>query len=315
MAQLFLRRYVMKKVLISDPVAKETVEILKRGGLEVDVKTDMSPEQLIARIGDYNAIVVRSATKVRKEVIDAAKNLELIARGGVGLDNIDVEYAEKKGIKVINTPSAPSISVAEITIGHMLAFVRSIPQATASLKAGKWEKKKFKGTEVYGKMLGIIGIGRIGQEVAVRALGLGMRVQTYDPFCSCSASIHTPQICAGTLELILRESDFISLHIPFTDQTHNMIGKKEFNMMKDGVVILNCARGGIVDEKALLEALKSGKVRGACLDVFETEPPGDNPLLKLDNVIATPHIGSATVEAQFRVGTEVADLVVQHFRG
>ena len=302
----------MKKVLISDPLAKEAVDILKKGGLEVVEKTGMKPEELIACIGEYNAIVVRSATKVTKEVIDAGKKLEVIGRGGVGLDNINVDYAEKRGIKVINTPMAPSISVAEITIGHLLALARSIPQATASLKAGKWEKKKFKGFEVYGKTLGIIGIGRIGQEVAVRALGLGMKVCTYDPFGGFHTSIHAPQMATSTFEQLLQDSDFISLHIPLTDETRHMLGKKEFEVMKDGVVIINCARGGVIDEKALLEALKSEKVKGACLDVFEQEPPGDSPLLKLDNVVATPHIGSATVEGQSRVGSEIANMVVEN---
>ncbi len=302
----------MKRVLIADPLAKEAVGILKKGGLEVVEKTGMKPEELIACIGEYNAIVVRSATKVTKEVIDAGKKLEVIGRGGVGLDNIDVDYAEKRGIKVINTPTAPSISVAEITIGHLLALARSIPQATASLKAGKWEKKKFKGFEVYGKTLGIIGIGRIGQEVAVRALGLGMKVCTYDPFGGFHASIHAPQMATSTFEQLLQDSDFITLHVPLTDETRNMLGEKEFGMMKNGVVIINCARGGVIDEKVLLEALKSGKVKGACLDVFEQEPPVDNPLLKLDNVVATPHIGSATVEGQSRVGTEIANMVVEN---
>lgn len=300
----------MKKVLVCDPLAKEAVDIMKGAGLEVDEKTGMTPEELISCVGDYNAIVVRSATKVTKDVIEAAKNLELIARGGVGLDNIDVSCAGERGVVVVNTPNAPSISVAEIAIGHLLALARSIPQATASLKAGKWEKKKFKGFEVYGKTLGIIGIGRIGQEVAVRALGLGMRVKVHDPFVTFPQSIQAPQVATAALDELLGESDFITLHVPLTDGTRNMLGLKEFDKMKDGVVIINCARGGVVDEKALCEALKSGKVKGACLDVFENEPPGDNPLLAMDNVIATPHIGSSTVEGQLRVGTEVANLVV-----
>jgi D-3-phosphoglycerate dehydrogenase len=304
----------MKKVLVCDPLAKEAIDMLKKGGLQVDEKIGIPADELIKCVGDYQCIIVRSATKVTSRVIDAGKNLKLIARGGVGLDNIDVAHAEKKGIEVINTPTAPSISVAELTIAHMLSLTRHIPQATASLKAGKWEKKKFKGIELYGKTLGIIGIGRIGQEVAVRALGLGMRVCTFDPFGGFHASIHAPQMATSTMEHLLKESDFITLHVPLTEETRNMLDKKEFDAMKDGVVIVNCARGGIVNEKALYEALQSKKVFGACLDVFETEPPADNPLLALDNVIATPHIGSSTVEAQKRVGTEIAQMVVENLR-
>lgn len=300
----------MKKVLVCDPVAKDAVDMMKNAGLEVDEKTGMSPEELIGCIGDYDAMIVRSATKVTSDVIDAGKNLAIIARGGVGLDNIDVARAKEKGIEVANTPNAPSISVAEMVIGQMLALARRIPEATASMKAGKWEKKKFKGFELYGKTLGIIGIGRIGQEVAVRALGLGMKVRYHDPFSCVPTTIHACQIEQSEFEELLKESDLITLHIPLTDRTRGLLGAKEFDKMKDGVVIVNCARGGVVDEKELFEALKSGKAKGACLDVFETEPPGNSPLLALDNVIATPHVGSSTVEGQARVGTEVARKII-----
>lgn len=301
----------MKKVLICDPMPKDAIDIMKNGGLEVVEKTEMTPEELVATVADYEAMIVRSATKVTKEVIDAGSKLEVIGRGGVGLDNIDVAHAVERGIKVLNTPSAPSISVAEITIGHLLALARHIVRGTMGLKTGKWEKKQLKGFEAYGKTLGIIGIGRIGQEVAIRAIGLGMKVQAYDPFTCCTNCIQAPQINTCSFEQLIRESDVITVHTPLTDGTRNLIGAKEFENMKDGVVIINCSRGGIIDEQALLDALQSGKVRGACLDVFEQEPPGDNPLLTLDNVIATPHIGSATVEGQARVGTEIATLVVQ----
>ncbi|MCX6354442.1 MAG: hydroxyacid dehydrogenase [Candidatus Aureabacteria bacterium] len=305
----------MKKVLICDPIAKEAVTILKKTGFEVTEKTGLSEADLVSCIGDYNAIIVRSATKVTRKVIEAGKKLEVIARGGVGVDNIDMAAAKEKGIPVVNTPKAPSISVAEHTFALLFALARSIPQADATTKAGKWEKKKFKGFELYGKTLGLIGIGRIGQEVAVRAMGLGMKVITYDPFGCATATIHAPQMDSCDLGKLIREADIITLHVPLTDATRGMIGGKEIASMKDGVVIVNCARGGVVDEKALLEGLTSGKVRGACLDVFEKEPPADNPLLKLDNVVVTPHIASQTAEGQFRVGTEVAALVVEKLQG
>jgi D-3-phosphoglycerate dehydrogenase len=306
----------MKRVLICDPLAKEAVAILKTAGLEVDEKTGLKEDDLMKCIGGYHAVIVRSATKVTRNVIEAGAKLEVIARGGVGLDNIDTACAKERGIPVVNTPRASSISVAELAIGMLLALARAIPAADASIKAGKWEKKKFMGFEVYGKTLGVIGIGRIGQEVAVRALGLGMKVTTYDPFGCCAPTIHAPLIDTCDLDKLIRESDIITLHIPKTKETAHMLGKRQFDMMKNGVVIINCARGGVVDEKALYEALVSGRVRGACLDVFEQEPPApDNPLLKLENVVVTPHIGAATVEGQFRVGTEIAQLVVENLKG
>lgn len=305
----------MKKVLICDPVAKEAVEILKKAGLEVVEKVGLSEADLVGCIGDYSAIIVRSATKVTRKVIEAGRNLEVIARGGVGLDNIDIACANERKIPVVNTPRASSISVAELAIAHLLSLARSIPQADASMKAGKWEKKRFTGFEVYGKTIGVIGIGRIGQEVASRAIGLGMKVIFYDPFGCCPPSIQAPQMDSCDLGKLLRESDIITLHVPLTKETRHMIGEKEFAVMKKGVVIVNCARGGIVDEKALLDALKSGQVKGACLDVFEQEPPAGNPLVGMENVIVTPHIGASTREGQFRVGTEIAALVAEKLKG
>jgi D-3-phosphoglycerate dehydrogenase len=304
----------MKKVLICDQLAKEAVTILKNAGLGVDEKIGLKEDELVACIGDYNAVIVRSATKVTRKVIEAGKNLQVIARGGVGLDNIDVAYAKERNIPVLNTPKASSISVAELAIGLMFALARRLPQADASVKAGKWEKKKFAGFELYGKRLGVIGIGRIGQEVAVRAMGLGMKVTTYDPFGCCSPTIQAPLIDMCDLDALLKESDIITLHVPKTTETAHMIGKQQFEMMKQGVVIINCARGGIVDEQALCEALESGKVKGAAVDVYEKEPPEGNPLLQLNNVIATPHIGASTVEGQFRVGTEIATLVADRLK-
>ena len=302
----------MKKVLICDPVAKEAVAILKGAGLEVTEKTGLKEDDLVGCIGDYHAVIVRSATKITRKVIEAGGKPQVIARGGVGLDNIDVACAKERGIPVVNTPRASSVSVAELAIGLIFAVARKIPAADASVKAGKWEKKKFAGTELYGKRLGIIGIGRIGQEMAVRALGLGMRVTTCARTSRCAPLVQAPLMDTCDLETTLRESDIISLHLPKTKESTHLIGEKQFAMMKKGVIIINCARGGVVDEAALYEALQSGKVRGAALDVFEVEPPApDNPLLKLENVVATPHIGASTAEGQFRVGTEIAALVVE----
>ncbi len=305
----------MKRVLICDPVAKEAVAILSNAGIAVDEKSGLKEPDLVSCIGEYDGVIVRSATKITRPVIEAGKRLKVIARGGVGLDNIDVACAKERGIPVVNTPQASSISVAELAIGLIFAVARAIPAADASIKAGKWEKKKFMGSELYGKKIGVIGIGRIGQEIAVRALGLGMKVTTCARTRRCAPIVQAPLMEACDMDALLRESDIITLHIPKTKESTHLIGEKQFAMMKKGVIIINCARGGVVDEKALYEALQSGKVRGAALDVFEIEPPApDNPLLKLENVVATPHIGASTVEGQFRVGTEVAALVVDKLK-
>jgi len=302
------------RVLVSDPLAQDAVDEMKVAGLAVDVKTDMSPEELIRTIPDYEAIVVRSATKVRKEIIDAAANLKLIVRAGVGLDNIDVKYAQSKGIEVRNTPGASTNSVAELALGHILSLARHIARGTVSLKNGKWEKKALKGVEIAGKTLGIVGIGRIGRALAEKAHALGMSVIAFDKFVSRSP---LPEIVTmvGFDELLTR-SDFISLHIPFDPNEGPAIGKDEFEKMKDGVRIVNCARGGVIDEEALAGALSSGKVAGAALDVFATEPPGvSSPLFAQENLSLTPHIGASTVEAQGRVGTEAAKIVIEFAKG
>lgn len=298
------------RVLVSDPLAKEAVEEMKGAGLAVDVVTDMSAEGLIATIPNYEAIVVRSATKVRREIIDAAANLKLIVRAGVGLDNIDVDYAKSKGIEVRNTPGASSNSVAELALGHILSLARHIGRGTVSLRAGKWEKKALKGVEIAGKTLGIVGIGRIGQALARKAHALGMDVIAFDKFITQSP---LPEIVTMVpFEDLLAKSDFISLHIPFDPNEGAAIGKKEFEKMKDGVRIVNCARGGVIDEDSLAEALASGKVAGAALDVFATEPPDVNsPLFAQENLSLTPHIGASTVEAQGRVGAEAAKIVIE----
>lgn len=292
------------KVLVSDPLAKEGIEILKKAGIEVVEKTGLSPEELAKVIPEFDGIIVRSATKVTKEVIEAGKNLKVIGRAGIGLDNVDRETAKAKGIKVLNTPTATSISVAELALGMMLGAARRIPQATASTKAGKWEKKQFKGFEVFGKKLGIIGIGRIGTELAKRAKALGMDVIAYDPHVKTHD--HAKIV---DLDTVLKESDYVSLHIPKTDETAHILDKAAFDKMKDGVVIVNCARGGVVDEGALYDAIKAGKVRVAGVDVYESEPAKENKLFELDQVIVTPHIGAQTAEGQLRAGTQVAELV------
>jgi len=294
------------KILVCDPISDKAVEGLKILGHSVDVKTGMTPEELKSAAPNYECMIVRSATKVRKEIIDAASDLKLIIRGGVGLDNIDVEYAKSKGIEVRNTPAASSISVAELTIGHMLSLIRHIPRGTQTLKENKWEKKKLKGTELYSSTLGIIGIGRIGREVAKRAIAFGMNVIVYDPYIKEVEGLNVKFV---SFEELIKTSDFISAHTPLTDETHHLLSDKEFEKMKEGVYIINCARGGIVDENALYRALTSGKVAGAAFDVFEKEPPEGNRLLQLNNFICTPHIGASTKEAQDRIGGEIIKII------
>jgi len=298
------------KILVSDPIAPQGIEILKNAGFEVVEKTGLSPEELTKIIPDFDGIIVRSATKVKKEVIDAAEKLKVIGRAGIGLDNIDQEAAKSKGIKIVNTPTATSISVAELALGMMFAAARRIPQASVSTKAGKWEKKQFKGFELYGKKLGIIGIGRIGTEVAKRAKALGMEVMAYDP----NVKSHEYAECVD-LNTLLKNSDYITLHIPRTKETEHILDKAAFEKMKDGVVIINCARGGVVDEEALYEAIKSGKVRIAGVDVYESEPAKENKLFELEQVIATPHIGAQTKEGQTRAGIQIAELVRDVLKG
>ncbi|UCG31353.1 MAG: 3-phosphoglycerate dehydrogenase [candidate division WOR-3 bacterium] len=292
------------KVLISDPIAKEAIEVLKNAGIEAVEQPGLAPEDLIKAIPEYDGIIVRSATKVTKEVIEAAKNLKVIGRAGVGLDNVDRAAAKDKNIKVVNTPAATSISVAELALGMMFSAARRIPQATASTKAGKWEKKKFKGFELYGKTLGIIGAGRIGTELAKRAKALGMKVLAYDPYVKTHEEAQIAE-----LDTLFKESDYISLHIPKTDETTHILNKAAFDKMKEGVVIINCARGGVVDEDALYEAMKSGRVRIAAMDVYEIEPAKEHKLFTLEESIVTPHIGAQTAEGQLRAGVQIAELV------
>jgi len=297
------------KILVTDGISQEGAAILTDNGHEVH-ETKLSPEDLLAKIKEYDCIIVRSATKVTKEVIDAGKRLRVIARGGVGLDNIDVMHAESKGITILNTPAASAVSVAELTLGHMLAVSRFLHISTPEMRAGNWPKKAYsKGIELYKKNLGIIGLGSIGKEVARRALGFGMHVMAYDPpFAPMDFFVEIT-----TRDKVLSTADFITLHIPFDKEMGPAIGEKEFTMMKDGVVVVNCSRGGVIEEKALLAALESGKVAAAGLDVFVDEPPTEvqRALMHHPRVSVSPHIGGSTVEAQQRVGSEIAMKVVK----
>jgi len=296
------------KVLVSDNISPKGVEILKKAGLEVDVKTGMKPEELKACIGEYDGLVIRSATKVTAEIINAAANLKVIGRAGSGLDNVDKNAASKKGIVVMNTPGGNTVTTAEHAVAMLFSLARLIPQATASMKAGKWEKKKFMGVELYNKTLGIMGLGNIGSQVAKKAQGLEMNVIAYDPFLSEDKAKATG-IKKVTLQELFSQSDFITIHTPMTAETKGVINAAGIATMKDGVRIINCARGGIINEPDLYEALKSGKVSGAALDVFEKEPPENNPLLTLDNVICSPHLGASTEEAQENVAVAVAEQI------
>jgi D-3-phosphoglycerate dehydrogenase len=281
---------------------------MRQAGIQVDVRDNISSEELPQVLPAYDGMVVRSRTKVRAALIDACPNLKVIVRGGVGLDTIDADYARSKNITVMNTPKASSASVAELTIGFIFAMARQIPATTSSMKAGKWEKKKFEGDEIGGKTLGVIGFGNIGYEVAKRALALGMMVLAYD--------VYEPNLDGVkwvTEDELLSLSDYITLHLPLTDKTHNLIGAAEFAKMKSGVRLINCARGGIVDEDALYDAIVSGKVAGAALDVFAQEPSEGHRLFSLEQVIGSPHIGAATKEAQSRIGAEVAEKIIEFY--
>lgn len=297
------------KVGICDPIAEEGVALLKERGFDVIDLSSIPKEELFKHVEDLDAIIVRSATKVRKEIIDSAKNLKVIGRAGVGLDNIDVEYAKSKGIKVINTPGATSISVAELTIGLILAVMRKIAFADREMRKGVWPKKKSKGIEMYGKTMGIIGIGRIGREVAKRAKAFGMKVVYYDVYRPDESIEKELGIEYRDLDSLLSEADVVSLHVPLTPDTKHLINRERIEKMKNGAILINAARGGTVDEEALYEALKSGKLYGAALDVYEHEPVKESPLFELDNVVLTPHIGAQAKEGQIRAGVEVAERV------
>ena len=300
------------KVLISDSMSKKAEEVFKAKGVDFDVITGMKPEELKAKIGDYAGLAIRSATKVTAEILEAATNLKVIGRAGIGVDNVDVVEATNKGVIVMNTPGGNTITTAEHAVAMMVALARNIPQATASMKKAKWEKKKFEGTELTGKTLGIVGVGNIGSIVASRAQGLHMDVIAYDPFISTEAA-EKMGIALVELDDLYKRSDFISIHVPLLKETKNLINKAAFKKMKKSVKLINCARGGIVNEAELADAIKSGQISGAAFDVFETEPPpADNPLLGLDEVILTPHLGASTAEAQEKVAVAIADQIADY---
>ncbi|GAW93637.1 phosphoglycerate dehydrogenase [Calderihabitans maritimus] len=303
------------RILVSDSISEKGIEILrKEGGYQVDVKTKLSEDELVDIIGDYHALVVRSQTKVTRRIIESARQLKIIGRAGVGIDNIDVDAATERGIVVVNAPEGNTVAATEHTIAMMLALARNIPQANQLLKNGKWERKKFLGVELRGKTLGIIGLGKIGSGVAKRAKAMEMKVLAYDPFISEDRAQRLG-VELVDFDRIIKESDFITVHLPLTKETYHMISWQQFEAMKPGVRICNVARGGIVDEEALYEALKSGKVAGAAIDVFEQEPLTESPLFELDNVIVTPHLGASTEEAQVNVAVEVAYDIIAGLRG
>lgn len=301
---------VRKRVIITDNLSDEGIRRLREFA-DVEVALNLSAEDLQARIGEYDALVIRSGTKVTKEIIEAGSTgrLKVIGRAGVGVDNVAVDTATEKGILVVNAPEANTISAAEHTIAMMLSLSRKIPAANQSIKTGKWDRKKHMGVEVNGKVLGIVGLGRVGSEVAKRAKGLGMAVVAYDPFIT-EEKAKELGITLTTLQETLKAADFITLHTPLTKDTRHLLGEKEFALMKDGVRLVNCARGGIIDEKALTGAIKSGKVAGAALDVFEQEPPGERALVELEEVVVTPHLGASTAEAQKAAALVIADEVI-----
>jgi len=300
----------MTKILISDPIAEEGVKKLDQAGFELDHKYDLTAEELKREIGKFEGIVVRSATKLRAPILDEANNLELIVRAGVGLDNIDLDHADELGIEVRNTPEASSNSVAELALGHMLSLARGIPRGTESLKEQKWIKSELKGTELSGKTLGVIGIGRIGSLVAKKGMALGMEAVAFDKLVDQSPMEGIKMV---EKDKLLSDSDYVTLHIPFVESEGPTIGEAELKKMKESAYLINCARGGVVDEAALKKALEKGWIEGAGVDVFTEEPPQDEELLKFDNLSLTPHVGASTVEAQRRVGTQAADELIDFF--
>ncbi|MEO8723502.1 MAG: phosphoglycerate dehydrogenase [Sphingobium sp.] len=296
----------MPKVLISDQMDPQAAQIFRDRGVEVDEITGKTPEELKAMIGQYDGLAIRSSTKVTKEILDAATNLKVIGRAGIGVDNVDIPYASGKGVVVMNTPFGNSITTAEHAIALMFALARQLPEADTSTQAGKWEKNRFMGVEVTGKTLGLIGAGNIGSIVASRALGLKMKVAAFDPFLTAERAVEMG-VEKVTLDELLAKADFITLHTPLTDQTRNILSKENIAKCKPGVRIINCARGGLIDEVALKEALDSGHVAGAALDVFAAEPAKESPLFGTPNFISTPHLGASTSEAQVNVALQVAE--------
>ncbi|GEB32674.1 MULTISPECIES: phosphoglycerate dehydrogenase [Brevibacillus] len=305
----------MYKVLITDPLSEFGIQqLLDAEDVEVVRKTSLSPAELLEIIGDYDALLVRSQTQVTAEVLQAGKNLKAVGRAGVGVDNIDIAAATQAGIPVINAPDGNTISTAEHSFAMLMAVARNIPQAHKKLVDGTWDRKSFQGVELNKKVLGVVGMGRIGSEVAKRAKAFGMSVMGFDPFMT-EERAQKMGVIHATVDDICRQADFITVHTPLTKETRHIISTREFAKMKEGVRLINCARGGIIDEKALYEAITSGKVAGAALDVFEEEPPVDNPLVGLPQVVTTPHLGASTVEAQENVAVDVSEEILKVLRG
>ena len=303
------------KILVSDKLAEDGIKKLQDAGFTVDVRLSQPEDAIVKFIGEYDAMVVRSETKVTPKIIEAAAKLKIIGRAGVGVDNIDLPSATKKGIIVVNSPEGNTVAAAELALALMLALLRNIPQAFASLQQGKWERSKFTGAEAYGKTLGVLGLGKIGSRVGSYAQSLGMQVLGYDPFIA-EEKAKKLGVVLKTLDEIYKESDIITLHLPKTKETAGMIGKRELALMKKGVRLVNTARGGIVDEEALIEALTSGHVAGAALDVYSKEPlPPDSPLLKAPNLITVPHLGASTREAQINVAIDVVEQIIDVLHG
>ncbi len=302
----------MAKILICDPIAVEGIRILREAGFQICEKTSISHEELIHDVVEYDAVIVRSRTKIDKDVLDAAQNLKVVARAGVGLDNINLEEAEKKSIEIINSPEAPSNAVAELVAGFIISLARGISRADRSMKNGIWSKRKLTGIEIEGKTLGIIGFGRIGYALAKKMKGMGMNIISFDVELErVKKYMDELGVTSVSLEQLLKDSDFVTLHVPLLPSTRHMISREEFSTMKKGSYIINVSRGGVIDEEALKEALDSNHLAGAALDVYEVEPPDDLELIESPNLIATPHIGASTSEAQIANSTIIAEKLVK----
>ena len=301
------------KILISDKMAEEAIKMLRDAGHDVQYK-EVSPEELLESIHEFHGLMVRSRTKVRNDVLDKAENLKVIGRAGIGVDNINIDYAKEKGIKVVNAPTGSTLSVAELALGHMLNLARGICRGTKAARKGEWIKKELKGTELHGKTVGIMGCGKIGQALASRCQAMGMETIGYDPYLPEEVAKEAGIELVDKNEL-LKRSDFITLHLALTESTKHIISEQEFDGMRNTAFLINCARGGVVDEKALYKALEEKKIAGASLDVYEEEPPGETPLLKFDNVNFTPHIGANTKEAQIKAGTICAEQMINVLNG
>jgi len=302
------------RVLVTEPLSEAGLELLQRD-FQVDVRPDLATGDLVGGIGPYDALVVRSQTKVTRQVIEAGENLKVVARAGIGLDNVDVEAATRRGVMVVNAPQSNIVSAAEHAFALMLAQARNIPQANADLKAGRWERSTWQGVELQGKTLGIVGIGRVGALVAQRAAGFGMRVIAFDPYVPKDRAKEMGVELMPTLEALLVQADFVSIHLPRTPDTEGLIGERELALVKEGARLVNTARGGIVDEQALAKAIEDGRLAGAGLDVFAEEPTTESPLFALEQVVVTPHLGASTTEAQDKAGTSVAEMVRLALRG